>query len=162
MFPKAPALGSFRLANISDVPRLAVVATSGFYYSPVFAWERSHHHKYPRDTYKSYQKMFADIIRDPEYVALVAEDSFVENESEKTGATINPGEDYTTPAAGSRAVVGAATWKLQPGSARKGQFMDEADLNSTCKPKFDGGEERDKNHGHAKLLDDECEAAEEK
>ena len=160
MFPEAPALGSLRLANISDVPRLALVATSGFYYSPVFAWQRPHHQKYPRDTYRSYQKIFADIIRDREYVALVVEDSYLENENEKTGATIDPGEDYSAPAAGSRAIIGAATWKLQPGSAYEGQFMDEADLNSSLKPEFDGGAARDKNSGHTKLLNDLCEAAE--
>jgi hypothetical protein len=74
MYPKTPALGNPRLATIHDVPRIAVVATSGFYHSPVFAWERPYHHMYPEDTFKSYEKMFADIIRDPECAALVVED----------------------------------------------------------------------------------------
>jgi hypothetical protein len=43
MYPKAPALGNLRLATIHDVSRIAVVATSGFYYSPVFAWDLSPH-----------------------------------------------------------------------------------------------------------------------
>jgi hypothetical protein len=47
MFPQGPPLGSLRLANISDVPRIAVVATAGFYYSPVFEWERPSHRDYP-------------------------------------------------------------------------------------------------------------------
>jgi hypothetical protein len=76
MLPAIPALEVLRLASIHDVPRLALVATSGFYYSPVFSWERAYHHTYPQDTFQWYEKMFADIIRDPEYIALVIEDKF--------------------------------------------------------------------------------------
>ncbi|KIW27984.1 uncharacterized protein PV07_07676 [Cladophialophora immunda] len=162
MYPPSPPLGSLRLANISDLPRIAVVATAGFYYSPVFGWERPCHRNFPQDTYRSYQSMFAEAIRDPEYIALVAEDKYEVDESERTQAIIEPGDDYTVPEPGSKVIVGVATWKLEPGSAHKGQYMDTDDDKSPNKPIFDGGQGRDKSPYHAKLLDDKCEAAEEK
>jgi hypothetical protein len=58
-------------------------------------------------------------------------------------------------------VVGAATWKLEPGSRRIGQFTDRKDVDSPESPVFDGGLGRDKSKSHVKLLDDKCDAAEE-
>ncbi|KAI0187131.1 hypothetical protein EV127DRAFT_437409 [Xylaria flabelliformis] len=159
MFPIAPPLGALRLATIRDVPRIATVATSGFYYSPVFAWERPHHHRFPQDTFKSYEKMFADIIRSPDYIAVVAEDSFDPDESTKSEATIAPRNPLPIPAAGSPIIVGAATWKLEPGSKRRGQFID---LDDNLKSKFSGGLYRDKNLWRIDQLDAGCDAAEEK
>jgi hypothetical protein len=161
MYPAVPALlGSLRLATIRDVPRIAVVATAGFYYSPVFPWERRYHHQYPEDTFKSYEKMFADIIRDPEYVTLVVEDSFQSTENSRTGANITTDPDQPIPQPGESIIVGAASWKLQSGSARKGQFVDHEDLTSPTKPFYDGGLGRDKDKFHADLLDERCGTAE--
>lgn len=162
MFPKSPALGSLRLANISDIPRIAVVATAGFYYSPVFGWERPFHKDFPQDTFHSYEAMFAKIIEDPEYIALVAEDLYDVHESSKTKAIIKPDKSYSLPKAGSPVIVGAATWKLEPGSPRKGQFNRSDNVSPTSTPSYDGGQGRDKSLSHAKLLDDKCEAAENK
>ncbi|KAJ8117703.1 hypothetical protein ONZ43_g4150 [Nemania bipapillata] len=120
MFPVAPPLGALRLATIRDVPRIAAVATSGFYYSPVFSWERSYHRQFPQDTFMSYEKMFADIIRSPDYIAIVVEDSFEPDETSKSGATIEPDNGLPTPNAGDKVIVGAATWKFEPGSKRYG------------------------------------------
>ena len=160
MSPKGPALGSLRVAKMSDIPRIAVVATSGLYYSPVFGWDRQFHQVYPHDTFQSYECMFAKSIRDPECIVLVVEDKYVESESDKTGATIKPSESYSVPEAGSKVIVGVATWKLEPGSARKGQYQD--DLDSPENPVFDGGRGRDKNPYHGKLLFEKCGDAEEK
>jgi hypothetical protein len=116
---------------------------------------------YPEDTFKSYEKMFADIIRDPECAALVVEDSYRENEKDKTGAVIEPGPEQTEPQPRESVIVGAATWKLEPGSRRIGQFTDRKDVDSPENPVFDGGPGKDKSKSHVKLLDDKCDAAEE-
>jgi hypothetical protein len=156
-FPPAPPLGSLRIAGLHDVPRLATVATAGFYYSPVFAWERRYHADFPGDSIHSYEKMFADIITDPRYVAVVATDVFDPDEKSKSGATLPPNPGYEP---GDSAIVGVATWKLELGSARVGQFTssDPTPLDVH----YDGGQGRDKSSYHAGLLDDACDAAEEK
>jgi len=35
--------------------RIAIVATTGFKYSPLFKWERPHHEDFPDDTLLSYR-----------------------------------------------------------------------------------------------------------
>ncbi|KAK2595301.1 hypothetical protein QQS21_007016, partial [Conoideocrella luteorostrata] len=148
-------------ATLRDVPRIATVATAGFYYSPVFAWERRFHHQYPMDTFQSYEKMFADIILDPQHVTLVVEDTYNPSESEKTEPVIEPDRKMPLPKQGNSVIVGAATWKLEPSSPRYGQFMNPADSNDPSL-NFDGGRSRDKSPRHADMLDDKCDAAEEK
>ncbi|KAJ8129180.1 hypothetical protein O1611_g4452 [Lasiodiplodia mahajangana] len=159
MFPVSPPLGALRLATIQDVPRIAVVATSGFYYSPVFSWERPYHQEFPRDTFMSYEKMFADIIRSPDYVAVVVEDSFDPNEATKSGATIDPDTRLPTHDAGEKVIVGVATWKFEPDSERRGQFLDPDDNPNL---KFSRGLGRDKKEWRVEQLDADCDAAEKK
>ncbi|KAH7318671.1 hypothetical protein B0I35DRAFT_432674 [Stachybotrys elegans] len=163
-FPVAPPLGTLRLATLGDVPRIATVATAGFYYSPVFAWERRFHRQYPTDTFQSYSKMFADIIVDPRYVALVVEDSYDPTEGDKSTATIAPDRVIPPLQQGDSVVVGAATWKLDPGSRRIGQFVPSTSPDDDHAlpplPPFDGGKGRDKSLHHADMLDAECDAAE--
>ncbi|KAI0103213.1 hypothetical protein GGR51DRAFT_573391 [Nemania sp. FL0031] len=67
--------------------------------------------------------MFADIIRSPDYIAVVVEDSFDPNENIKSDAIIPPEKQLPILAAGSPVIVGAATWKLEPGSKRQGQYV---------------------------------------
>ncbi|KAI0199893.1 hypothetical protein F4808DRAFT_461288 [Astrocystis sublimbata] len=159
MLPVSPPLGSLRLANIHDVPRIAAVATSGFYYSPVFTWDRPYHRHYPQDTFKSYEKMFADAIRNPEHIALVAEDSYDPDERAKSYAIIKPDAQMPIPEAGSQVIVGVATWKLEPKSQRYGQFMDP---NDSPDIDYSGGLERDKNTWRIDQLDTACDFAEQK
>ncbi|CAH0051750.1 unnamed protein product [Clonostachys solani] len=126
-FPIAPAFSALRLARLRDVPRIATVATAGFYYSPVFPWESRFHRDFPTDTFQSYEKMFADTIISPDYATLVVEDSYDPAEAEKTEATIKPDEKISAP-------------KLQ---------KPETVL-------------LDKSPFHADMLDEKCDAAEEK
>ena len=124
MYPNAPAFGALRLASLTDVPRIAVVATSGFRYSPVFQWERPYHEKYPEDTLMSYKSMFAERIKNPEYIVLVASDVYDPDENNKTSAIIPP-DTATVPAKGECVIAGVASWKLGLDSSRKGQFQPE-------------------------------------
>lgn len=97
------------------------------------------HTKYPEDTFRSYEAMFAERIRNPEFIALVTEDTFDSDETSKTEASIHPGKNYTVPQEGSKVIVGVATWKLEPGSLRRGQYMDMDDEQLSKRPGFDGG-----------------------
>jgi len=144
MDPTALPSGNLRLATIRDIPRISAVATAGFFYSPAFTWERRYHAQYPEDTVKSYAKRLADIIRDPERILLVVEDSYQPDENTKTGATIisTPNEKALQP--GEKVIVGFAAWSLPAGSKDIGKFMDHNDLESGNKPEFDGGLSRDK------------------
>lgn len=122
MSPTIPELGALRPARGSDIPRLGIVATAGFWYSPVFQWERPHHAQYPEDTLSSYQKLIAAYLQDPKYITLVAEDEFNPDEAEKTSAVIAPYDEAKAPKAGEKVIVGVACWRLEQGSKRVGQF----------------------------------------
>lgn len=121
----APALGALRIASPSDILRIGIVAACGFRYSPVFTWERPYHKSYPADTLLSYRHEFSDVIRNPEYVVLVAVDKYDPNEGEKSEAVIPPNNGAETPYPGQEVIVGVACWKLQPGSSRIGQFQND-------------------------------------
>ena len=74
--PQAPAFGLLRLASLRDMPRIGVVATAGFRYSPAFVWGRTYHDKFFGDTLASYRNSFTKLILDPKYIVLVAEDEY--------------------------------------------------------------------------------------
>lgn len=122
MQPRIPPLNSLRLATPSDIPRIGIIAVSGFYYSPVFHWYRPYHSSYPASTLNSYRKIFGDYIKSPKHIVLVAVDKFVIDESEKSGAVIPEGEK-TVKDEGEEVIVGVAVWNLEEGSKRVGQFQ---------------------------------------
>jgi hypothetical protein len=144
MDPTALPSGKLRLATITDVPRLASIATASLFYSPAFAWERKYHHQYPEDTIKSYLKLVADFIRDPESILLVVEDSYQPEENTKTGATIPPNVNGQNPKPGESVIVGFVAWKLPLGSKYVGQFMNAEDFDSENRSQYDGGPGRDR------------------
>lgn len=152
MDPTALPSGNIRLATVRDVPRIAIVATAGFFYSSTFPWEKRYHHQYPEDTPKSYAKRIAELIRDPKGILLVVEDSYQPDENSKTGATIVPSLDDKEYQSGERVIVGFAAWTLPPGSKHLGQFTDQEDLSATNRPEFDGGPGRDKDMALSKAL----------
>jgi hypothetical protein len=153
-FPVAPQLGALRLATLRDVPRIATVATAGFYYSSVFAWERRYHSQYPTDTFQSYAKMFADLILDPQYVVLVMEDTYDPAEGDKTAATIAPDREMPPVQRGDSVVVGVAAWGFELNSPRFGQFMPSTGPDDVSpSPSFDGGKGRDGSSHHIDMLD---------
>ncbi|KAE8446564.1 hypothetical protein EG329_011896 [Mollisiaceae sp. DMI_Dod_QoI] len=154
--------GKLRLATIRDIPRISIVATAGFFYSPTFAWEKRYHHQYPEDTLKSYAKRFADQIRDPGCIVLVTEDFYLPDENTKSGAIIPTTTDQEHLQAGDSVIVAVTSWQLPPESRYFGQFMDQEDLNSSDSPIFDEGLERDKDMSHSRSLHELVAAEEEK
>ncbi|RSL74282.1 hypothetical protein CEP53_000411 [Fusarium sp. AF-6] len=123
--PDPPPFDLLRLASPADIHRIAIVATAGFRYSPVFDWERPKHAEFPQDTLLSYLHEFTSAIKSPEHVVLVATDKFDPNEGEKTSAIIpsNNGWCAPKPDDGDEVIVGVACLKLQPGSDREGSFQ---------------------------------------
>ena len=124
MPPFSPALGKLRIASLNDLPRIGVVAASGFRYTSVFIWERPYHESYPQDTLLSYRHKFREAILDQQYVVHVAEDRYRLDERDESTDVI-PCEDGVSPRApGETVVVGVACWKLQPGSPSIGEYQD--------------------------------------
>ena len=142
-YPEVPVLGRLRLARITDVPRMATVATASFYHSPAFAWERPRHKVHPRSTWLSYANIFADAIRDPEEVVVVAMDKGDPKEDDHTGATIVRGGDDAVPAKDQDVIVGKFTLGLKSDTARHGQFMDSEDEKSHNKLYTQAGDDND-------------------
>jgi hypothetical protein len=140
--------GNLRLATMGDIPRLCIVAAAGFFFSPTFVWERRYHHQYPEDTPKSYAHRFADIIRDPAGIFVVAEDSYQPDENTKTGAIILPTSSTREPQPGESVIVGFVAWSLPHGVKQYGNFIDRDDLFSANRPEFDKGLERDRDISH--------------
>ncbi|KAL6355717.1 hypothetical protein LRP88_11322 [Fusarium phalaenopsidis] len=155
--PPPPPLGRLRLASPADIPRIGIVAASGFPYSPVFDWERPNHAEFPQDTLLSYRHEFSSVIKSPEHIVLVATDKFDPNEGKNTKAIIPPNSGWLTPKPHDEVVVGVACWKLQPGSDRKGSFQND----NAPYPELLGNPMRDMDKDHCDALDERCEAAEE-
>ncbi|KAJ5096887.1 hypothetical protein N7456_007608 [Penicillium angulare] len=121
-FPDLPLLKTLRLAKPSDILRIGIVATASFRYSPVFRWERPYHEKFPQATLLAYRKEFTNALKNEQSVVLVVDDSFIPNESDFTEAIIPADNGWSAPATGDKVVVGAMSFKFEPGSLRQGQF----------------------------------------
>lgn len=137
MAPLAPSLGSLRLARLSDLPRIGVVAAAGFYSSPVFQFERPHFNRYPRDTIASYRSEYQEAILNPDVVVLVAVAKYKTDEVEKVYDALSviydealgsgypriedqtPGEEK----ASTKVIVGVASLSLKADKARHGEFL---------------------------------------
>ncbi|KAK0735346.1 hypothetical protein B0T21DRAFT_333454 [Apiosordaria backusii] len=117
-----PPLGALRIAVSDDVPRISVVATAAFRYSPLFDWERPDHEKYPEDTLSSYQTQFLNAIQSDDSIVLVQEDAYIRNENDKTTAIIPNDTGWTAPKAGAQVIVAVISIKLEPGSSHKGKL----------------------------------------
>lgn len=84
--PRRPALSpSLRLATVSDIRRLSVVAAAGFYHSPFFAYQRPLFRTYPHDTVADYWHQAFETVTDPGQVLVVAEDEYLGAEAEAEG-----------------------------------------------------------------------------
>ncbi|KAI4686781.1 hypothetical protein J4E81_008442 [Alternaria sp. BMP 2799] len=156
MFPAAPELGALRLAKLTDLPRIGVVAASAFYHSSWFQYERPYYRKYPQDTLASYRDSFRKAIKNPDSIVIVAEHQLNRSEKDQVYdelAAAYPAFEDQIPGdalAKDRVIVAVASFSLLPDSKRKGQFQPEA-------PDHDKDEEepknRDKDEEGVKLLD---------
>jgi len=135
MFPQAPPFkGALRLARLSDIPRIGVVAAASFYHSSWFHYERPYFEKYPYDTLSSYRSSFGTAILDSDSVVLVVEDNLNTAEASNVYealAGVYPAFDEQIPKEmleKGKAVVAVASFYLLPNSKRRGQFQPEGAL----------------------------------
>lgn len=162
MVSGVPDLEPLRLANTADADRIAAIATAGFYYSPVFQWERPRHAQHPLSTIKSYHRMFLEQILDREFVVVVATDKAKQNENHFTEATVIQGESIGIRRDDGTAVVGVASWQLRSGSRLKGLL--QCQCNEAHGEEIDLGidDEADKDQKATAELDHACTAREDK
>lgn len=130
-----PPLGHLRLAKLSDVPRIAIVAAAGFWNSPVFRYERPHFNRYPYDTLASYRREYQQAILDPKTAVLVIEDEYRKDEVRPVYDALSivyptlheqlPREEWES----STLIVGVGSLRLQPQSARNGTFQPEGEIS---------------------------------
>ena len=132
MFPPAPAFtDAVRLARLTDIPRIGVIAAAPFYHSSCFAYERPYFAKYPLDTLSSYCNAFLNALLDPDSVVLVTEDTLDQKEASHIYDALRnvyPPLDEQIPRDmldSGRAIVSVATVSLLPNSSRHGQFQSE-------------------------------------
>ncbi|KAK3115467.1 hypothetical protein LTR53_005169 [Teratosphaeriaceae sp. CCFEE 6253] len=155
MFPPTPALRSLRLARLSDLTRIGVVAAAGFYHSSWWGYDRPFADKFVNDTLASYRHMYQSCIIDPSVIVLVAEDDLNKSEAEAVyGALADaypPWSAQIPPESlqDGKAIVGIASLSLQAGSARHGQFQPDGTPEIAPDPAL---RNRDKNPVAGKLM----------
>ncbi|KAF2808901.1 uncharacterized protein BDZ99DRAFT_463759 [Mytilinidion resinicola] len=124
MDPQVPQLDKVRLATLDDLPRIAIVAAAGFFYSPVFQYQRPHYEAYPEDTIASYFFEYEAAMHDPNAVVLVAEDIQDPQELDKAYRALH---DITLstcpPTPGKTVITGVSSITLTPGSIWSGRLQ---------------------------------------
>ncbi|KAH3910185.1 hypothetical protein HBI56_222680 [Parastagonospora nodorum] len=116
-----PQVHSVRIATLDDLPRIAFVAASAFFWSPTFRYQRPHYGEYPKDTLASYWNEYEESIRDPAYVVLVAEDFIETDEADHVYEALKSACRPSTP--GRKVIVGLCSVLLKPGSSYTGHFQ---------------------------------------
>jgi hypothetical protein len=123
--PATPSLGPLRVPRAHELPRIALVAACGFYYSPIFHYERPKHKIYPEDTFSSYHEQFTQMLNHDEFVVLVAEDRYEPDENSKSEAVFPDQYNWDPPIAGTKVIVGVVSFKLAPFSKFWGRYCDQ-------------------------------------
>ncbi|KAF2464864.1 uncharacterized protein BDR25DRAFT_271082 [Lindgomyces ingoldianus] len=120
-----PPFDNVRLATLSDLPRIAMVAAAGFYHSPTFQFQRPYYADFPDDTLSSYWTEYQSAIRNPADVVLVAEDVWDPDEGLGVYGALRGSSMYkfgSSPTA-DKVIVGVCSINLKPGSWRIGRFQ---------------------------------------
>lgn len=116
-----PKIDGVRPARLDDLGRIALVAAAGFYYSPVFHYQRPYYDAFPEDTIASYQAEYESVMLDPNSIVLVAEQVPDANETDKAYKALQrlcPSKPQT--GSNGKVVVGVASISLPPNSKRSG------------------------------------------
>jgi len=128
-----PPFEHVRLATAKDLPRIAAVAAAGFYWSPVFQYQRPYFASYPEDTVSSYFAEYQAALQDPGSVVIVSEDIVEETETEHLYEALRRTPvSKPQPDANRRVIVGVCSITLKKGSQRVGQFQPGGIFSSTC------------------------------
>ncbi len=135
--PMSPPLPStVRLARLTDLPRISLVAAASFFYSPIFQYTRPHCdayplHAFPMDTMATERSKFQEAILDPMRVVLVVEAAFDPDESIRVSCGLRreypklDDDHYPKKPAGQTGIVGVASFCFPQGCKWVGEFMPE-------------------------------------
>ncbi|KAF2199338.1 hypothetical protein GQ43DRAFT_376509 [Delitschia confertaspora ATCC 74209] len=126
MSPEAsfPAFDNVRLATTKDLARIATVAAAGFYWSPVFQFQRPYFADFPEDTFNSYFTEYESAIEDPGSVVIVSEDDVSEKDPDGLYEALRKvPSTYPRQDANGKIIVGVCSITLNSGSGRVGQFQ---------------------------------------
>jgi hypothetical protein len=127
-----PNVGGVRLATLEDLPRIAIVAASAFFWSPTFRFQRPHYKEFPMDTINSYSREYEAAILNPTYVVLVTEDVLEADEAEHVYNALQFAYQPLFP--GERGIVGVCSILLKPGSCYVGHLQPKCKHVSATKP----------------------------
>lgn len=83
--PPPPPLGPLRPAQLTDIPRLARIATHALTPSELFTFYRPYHVQYLRDTGALYKSICDDVVQDPGSAVLVVKDECEPAEGKQWG-----------------------------------------------------------------------------
>ncbi|KAF2841661.1 hypothetical protein M501DRAFT_990146 [Patellaria atrata CBS 101060] len=123
-----PDLGRLRVANLADVPRIALVAAAASRKDYYHEYMHPHMEVHPADHLAGWRQTITSRVQNPNYVVLVAEDQFDGEEASKVTPALravypSKNEQFPTPVTqAGKVVVAFATLCLAPGSPRYGQF----------------------------------------
>ena len=138
-FPK-----SVRLAQISDIQRLGIIATASLFYSSWFHHKRPFYKEYTSDAVTSYAESFRKAILNPQLVVLVAEDTLKSDEIERVfpelklmlQATRTPLDAVPEGTTTYQVIVSAAILSLTTNSAFHGVFQPKEQYADTSSPEL--------------------------
>ena len=130
MAAEVPPMGRLRLARLSDIDRIGLIAAASFYHSTFFPYSRPLYQCFPRDTIAKYRAEYRAGILDPNEVVLVAVDEFNTAEVDFVYDALKsayPRDEGNKQDSGGT-VVGVISLSLRNDSKRHGQFNPEGSL----------------------------------
>jgi hypothetical protein len=116
-----PDVNGVRLATLDDLPRIAIVATAAFFWSPTFRFQRPYYQEFPADTLASYWSEYKQAMEDPACVVLITEDVLEADEAEHIYKALRSACPLSR--LGQKAIVGVCSITLKPGSCYVGHFQ---------------------------------------
>jgi hypothetical protein len=123
-----PSLPGIRVARPSDLPRIGLVAASGFYHSPVFQYQRPYHAHFPEDTLCSYLEEYRTALLAPDCIVIVAEDVSTSSESDYIYPALRDISTDSATQPNISTVVGVASLMLPKDSWSHGRYNVEGRL----------------------------------
>ena len=129
---------TLRLARLSDLPRISLVATAGHSQSHPFQFQRPFFNAYPDtafplDSVAAQRTKYRDAILDPKRAVVVVEAALDSDESVRVSRSLRRAyprlddDHYPKNPAGKRGIVGVASWCFPDGSRRLGDFMPDGE-----------------------------------
>lgn len=124
---------SVRFPLLGEILRLALVASAGFYHSPVNAYERPQRDRYPKDTVHSYLQELISYLLRPECILVVVDDECEKSEDTELYPALKKeyGGRHWAKQDG-KAIVGFACMTLKRGSHRVGNFQPDGKIVVVC------------------------------